>query len=1207
MIFSYFKENKLNLKRPVILAISLLSVLSLWSQDYNNIEFIENKGQWDSRVKFKGDVNAGAFFLRSGGFTVLQHNPQDLAALEQAWHGHQHGASAKTGTMVLRSHAWNVDFLGADPAMEIAPDKGISTYNNYFLGNDPSKWASGCRIFQAVTLRNVYPNIDVRYYTNNGALKYDIIIRPGGNVSKIALQYEGVDKLQVKNKELVVATSIGERKESAPYTYQSTAKGRTEVDCRYKVTGNIVRFEVKDYDPSSTLIIDPTMVFCSFTGSTADNWGYTATYGPDGSMFGGGIVRNGNGFPASPGAFQTTYQGGNTGTQEGPCDIGIIKLSPTGNARVYATYIGGTGNEQPHSLIVDNQGNLVMAGRSNSGNYPTTGTGQIGAGGSFDIVVTKFNPTGTALLGSKKIGGASNDGVNITPGRGGVNSLQQNYGDDGRSEVIIDGGGNIYVASCTQSSTDFPVTAGAFQGTYGGGTQDGALMKFTSALNPLFISYLGGSSNDAAYVLSLGANGNIFVGGGTESANFPGNHTGTIGPSINGNIDGFVAEISNNGSNIIRSTFIGTGGIDQVFGIQFDRNGFPYIMGQTTGTWVAQNATFSSPGGKQFIGKLRPDLSGYVYTTMFGTNSSVPNISPVAFLVDRCENVYVSGWGGLINPGLPGLYPNAGTTGMPVTSDALDPSTDGADMYFFVLARDATSQLYGSFFGQTGGLVDHVDGGTSRFDQNGVIYQGICANCNRGATFPTTAGVWGPTNGSQQCNMAMVKIAFNLSGVGSDVESAIGGVPRDTAGCVPLTVDFTDQIRNAQSYIWDFGDGSPQVGPLPAATGFTQTHTYNAVGTYQVMLIAIDPATCNIRDTSYIHIRVGDLRANVDFNAVKIGPCTSFQYQFNNLSVAPPSTPFQPTSFTWDFGDGSPTVVAGLNSVTHTYAAPGTYNVILRLTDTSYCNSPDADTLQLSVDENVDARFTTPATGCVPYTAIFDNTSIAGQTWQWDFGDGNTSTAFEPTHLYTTPGTYNVVLVATNPNTCNITDTARFTITVVAIPTSNFSYTPTTPVENTPNFFTNLSSPDAVRFKWLFGDGDSLVTTSRAVVQHQYNATGTFTACLIAYNAAGCPDTSCQDVQTRVVPVVDVPNAFTPQSGDVNSKIFVRGFGISKMRFIIWNRWGQKVFETGNRLEGWDGKFKGQLQPMDVYAYTLDVEFFDGAKTTRKGDITLIR
>jgi len=86
-----------------------------------------------------------------------------------------------------------------------------------------------------------------------------------------------------------------------------------------------------------------------------------------------------------------------------------------------------------------------------------------------------------------------------------------------------------------------------------------------------------------------------------------------------------------------------------------------------------------------------------------------------------------------------------------------------------------------------------------------------------------------------------------------------------------------------------------------------------------------------------------------------------------------------------------------------------------------------------------------------------------------------------------------------------------------------------------------------------------------------------------------------------------VPNAFTPASGDVNSKIFVRGFAIGKMKFIIWNRWGQKVFETEDRRTGWDGKYKSVLQPMDAYAYTLEVEFTDGTKATKKGDITLIR
>jgi gliding motility-associated-like protein len=504
---------------------------------------------------------------------------------------------------------------------------------------------------------------------------------------------------------------------------------------------------------------------------------------------------------------------------------------------------------------------------------------------------------------------------------------------------------------------------------------------------------------------------------------------------------------------------------------------------------------------------------------------------------------------------------------------------------------------------------DHVDGGTSRFDQNGVIYQAICANCGGGAVFPTTPGAWSTTHNASvaYCNLAMVKISFNLAGVGADVESAIGGTPRDTAGCVPLDVVFTDQVRNAVEYIWNFGDGTGNVGPLPAATGYTQTHTFNTVGTFQVMLIAIDPATCNLRDTSYINIRVGDLRANLAFDFTKLAPCESFNYQFNNLSTTNPLRPFTNTSFIWKFGDGTAQVVSGMNSVTHTYPGPGTYTAWLVLNDTAYCNYPDSISIDVRVAANVDAQFDTPPVGCAPYSAVFNNTSAGGQTFQWNFGDGGTSTAINPTHLYSVPGTYNVVMVATDLNTCNITDTARFTIVVYLKPTADFSYTPVTPAENTPNIFTNLSSADAVLFKWIFGDGDTLLTTSRAPVTHQYNATGTFNACLVAFNQIGCSDTACYTVTTIVVPALDVPNAFTPNSGNINSKIFVRGFGIAKMRFIIWNRWGQKVFETGNRLEGWDGKVKGAVQPLDVYAYTLDVEFFDGTKATKKGDITLIR
>ncbi len=1206
----YFKENNLTLKYLFVFAAFCFPVFTISAQ--GNIEFIENKGQWDSRVKYKGDVSNGTFFIRNGGFTVVQHNPADIAKTSRFKHGFN--ASGKpllpNESLIIRSHAWNVDFVGASESMNILAEKPIPTYNNYFIGDNPSKWAPECRIYQGITIQNVYPNVDVRYYTDRGSLKYDILVKPGGDVSKIALKYEGVDKLQVKNKELVISTSLGDFKESAPYTFQADVAGRKEVSCKYVVKDNVMRFDVKEYDPAATLVIDPTIVFCSFSGSSSDNWGFTATYGPDESMFGGGIVFGGigGGFPTSPGAYQTSYGGGEF-------DIGIIKLTPDGSNRVYATYIGGSGDDQPHSLFVDPQGNLVLAGRSNSPNYPLVNNGTVGGSG-FDIVVTKLNAAGSALIGSRKIGGSGDDGVNITIQRGNTNSLQRNYGDDGRSEVILDGAGNVYVASSTQSN-NFPGTAGFFQPN-SGGSQDGIVLKFSPNLNTLlFASYIGGSGNDAAYVLSLHpTTGNIYVAGGTESNNLlAGTQAGTVGTALGGTIDGFLAIINNTGTAVIRSAYIGTDGIDQVFGVQFDNNGFPYIMGQTTGAWPilpTVNPPYNNPGGKQFIAKLQPDLSAYVYSTAFGSGGLTPNISPIAFLVDRCENVYISGWGGFF--GTTNGYSSAGTNGLPVTPNAFKSVTDGKDLYFFVLERNGASQLFGSFFGENnrpGEGCDHVDGGTSRFDRNGKIYQAICGNC-RGLSvpplpnFPTTVGSWATINnavGGGECNLTMLKIDMDLSGVRAGVQSSINGVPRDTAGCVPLTVDFTDTIANAQSYEWNFGDGSPVVSTTIPST----SHVFTTVGTFTVMLIAIDPTTCNIRDTSYVRIRVGDLEATVDFAPVKLPPCTSFNYRFDNLSVAPPPRPFGPQSFIWDFGDGSPRITAGAAPVLHAYAAPGTYNVKLILQDTGYCNAPDSLMIPVSVAENVDAQFTTAPTGCIPYDAVFNNTSLAGQTFFWDFGDGNTSTATNPTHTYPTPGTYNVVLVAFNPNTCNLTDTARFTIQVFDAPTPDFSFSPVTPAPNTPTTFNNLSSPDAVSFKWDFGDGDTLLTTSRAPVQHQYNATGTFNACLTAYNAIGCPRTICREVRAEIIPLVDVPNAFTPLSGDINSVVMVKGFGIAKMQFIIWNRWGQKVFETNDRNTGWDGKVKGVVQPMDVYAYTLTVEFFDGVKTTKKGDITLIR
>ncbi len=1181
-----------------------------------NLEFIENKGQWDSHVILKAEISNGSLFLDKKGLKVVLHNPEEMALFSGS-HNYRpaadsstrNGAAARrinTGRpKTLRSHAYAVNFLHMNEATEIIPDKPLDTYNNYFIGNDSSKWARNCRVYQGVTYKNIYPGIDLRYYTANGMLKYDIIVHPGADPRNIALQYEGVDGLTVKNNRLTVKTSVGDVKEMEPYSYQTGDQSREEVTCRYLVSKDrVVRFDVKKYNPNRVLIIDPTLVFSTFSGSKATNWGFTATPGPDGTFFAGGIVF-GDGFPVSPGAFDNNFRGGKY-------DVGIIRFSSNGRNRLYATYIGGNREECPHSMISDAQGNLVVMGRTYSTDFPFQSF--FGTAGGCEMYVVKLNAAGNNLIGSARIGGSKYDCVNVKDQLNGeaaeeAMSLIKNYGDDSRSEVILDDANNIYVAATTRSDKDFPITQGVFQPTYGGGDQDGVLIKLSpDCKNLIFASYLGGSKEDACFVLKINPfNGDIYVAGATASStDFPGNKTGAIQPAFAGGIcDGFISIISNDGSTLRKTTFLGTSGFDAIYGIEFDKKGFPYVMGSTTGAWTTTpNVGFINPGAKQFVAKLMPDLSSYVYSTTFGKAASNPNISPVAFLVDRCENVYVSGWGGWLfasrDP-----YGLSGTAGMPVSSNAIKKTTDGRDFYFIVIQKNASALLYATFFGQNDGsesVSEHVDGGTSRYDRNGIIYQAICANCGAHSLtpFPTTPGVWSPRNGTggQGCNLASIKIAFNFAGVAADPRSIING-HYDSSGCVPLDVLFVDTLHNAKLYIWNFGDGSPD----SSTTAFQLNHTYNTTGTFHVRLIAIDSNTCNISDTAYLNIRVRTDKANMDFNITKLPPCASLNYQFDNTSTAPPGKPFKPGAFTWDFGDG--TRVPGASSVTHSYAAPGTYPVRLVLLDTSYCNYPDSLLKNLRVSPVVKAQFEVPD-GCVPYLANFNNTSLAGQQFFWDFGDGSTSTDVNPTHLYTDTGTFTISLLAIDAGTCNIRDSTTQTIQVHSKPSAAFTTRPIPPEYNVPTVFMN-NSTGATHYTYFFGDGDSTDKNSADTVIHQYPESGSFNACLVAFNQYECSDTVCQQVDVLINPLLDVPNAFTPGRFGQNSTVMVKGFGIESMNWKIYNRWGQVVFQSNSPYYGWDGTWKGVPQPMEVYTYTLEASFSNGTKTTRKGDITLIR
>lgn len=1193
----------------------ILSIFLYTNATAQYLEFVENKGQWYNNIAFKADMTIGAIALKNdGGYRMLQHNTNDLDAIHNYYHPHapEKTTAKATNQLGLHSHVYEVSFLGANPSPEKIVEKPLSSYNNYFIGNDKSKWASGCKIYQAITYKNIYPNIDVRYYTANGTLKYDFIVRAGGNPQQIALVFDGADNLKVKKGNLEITTSIRTEKELSPYTYQPTYEGRKEIGCSYKVTGNIVSFKIDDYDKTQTLIIDPTKIFATFSGSTADNWGFTATYDNAGNFYGGGIVFAA-GFPITNGS---SYQGGVQSDDGDDYDIGIIKFDPTGAQRLYATYIGGSvGNDQPHSLVCDVQGNLYISGRTSSANYPQT-LPMSGTGGGTDILITKLDNSGN-ILSSRVIGGSNDDGKNIHSKYAmsggnliGEESLNRNYGDDARSEIILDDNGNVLIASCTQS-TDFFTTANAFQKASGSASsamtrkQDGVFIKLSSTLATILTStYLGGDNDDAAFVLAINPiNQNIYIAGGTASTNFPGNKTNVIGATYNGGTcDGFVAVLNSAGTSLLQASYFGTAQNENIYGIQFDKFGFVYIMGTTTGNWVVLNVAHVDNGAKQYISKIKNDLTAYIYSTTFGKAASIPSISPTAFLVDRCENVYVSGWGGTINSSYG--YVSSSTLNLPITDDALQKTTDGSDFYFYVLERNGRSQLYGDFMGQTNHGGEHVDGGTSRFDKNGVIYQSLCGNCGGpNNIFPTTPGAWSTINRSSNCNLAAVKIAFNLTGVGAGVRSSIRGVDGDTLGCVPLTVRFHDTLAQGISYTWNFGDGSP-IGTTKKPD---TSHLYTTLGTYKVCVASIDSSTCNIVDTSCRTIVIRDDSAHLALAKYKIGDCRLNQYEFDNrYSTFPPAKPFKNNSFVINFGDGVQQSM-GYGTIQHQYVASGIYNGWMALVDTNYCNTPDTLFFSLEVIVNVKAKFTPPPNVCTKLPIQFTDSSSGAITYEWYINDVLFSTAKNPTYLFNTTGIYTIKLVVENMASCNKRDSISHTIQVNLPPTADFTFSPDPPQINKPVNYFNQST-GAVNYVWMLGEDDTVRTNDKyKPIQHLYHLTKDYNVCLVALNIYACPDTMCKIVAAKTQQLYDVPSAFSPNGDNRNDKIFVRGYGIKKIDWKIYNRWGILVFQSSDIATGWDGRYKGEIQPQEVYHYTLNVDFWDDTKAARTGDITLLR
>ena len=1253
------------------LAIILLLTTQLVFSQETGFKFIENKNQWPSKVAYKADLKSGYLYLQEDGFLFNLYDAHTVNKYIKNHHLKQTNFDKKE----LKWHSFKVNFINPNNSIEINGDNKTKEYYNYFIGNNPEKWGEKAWAYHKISYHNIYDGIDVNYYSQLFNLKYDFIVSPNADVKNIQLEYLGADKLELKNNRLHIFTSVNHIIEDQPYAYQLINGEKVEIECVYKLKGNVLSFHLPEgYNKNHKLIIDPTLIFSTYSGSLSNNFGYSATFDSKGFLYAGSSAF-GNSYPTTIGAYNTSWNAGIV-------DIAISKFDTTGTALIYSTYIGGNSDEVPHSLIVNSFDELFILGTTSSLNYPfttncydstfnggtsnnlTNGLGIDYTNGS-DIIVSHLSTDGSSLLGSTFIGGSLNDGLNSTSSIASQNVLRYNYADEIRGEIDIDQNNNIYVVSCTQSA-DFPTTSNVFQPVYGGGSLDACVFKLDNNLeNLIWSSYLGGENHDAAYSLAIDSNQDLYITGGTSSTLFPSTNNSIDTSYQGGRSDGFVTQINQNGQAIINSTYYGSPTYDQSYFVELDRLNNVYLLGQTEvqdSTFI-NNATWSNPGSGQFISKLSPTLDSIIYSTVFGSGNGI-NISPTAFLVDLCNKMYLAGWGGAVN-NLSTLDNNAGfTNNMPITFDAFQSTTDGSDFYIMVLEDDASGLVYGSYFG--GNLSsEHVDGGTSRFDRKGKVYQAICAGCGGFDDLPIEpTGAFSPTNNSN-CNLGVFKMDFNLPIVLADFD-----VP--PIGCEPYTYTFnnTSIFQNNTSFFWDFGDNT-------TSSSFNPTHTFTNAGTYDITLIIQDTATCNFGDTISRTITVlGD--TSYQLNDINLCPDESAQigltpnpnplitYQWTptlNLSDSTISNPFcsplTSTTYTLLISNGicvdtvtqnvnvntpllslpnDTTLCSDTNSLTISANSFGTSNQYIWSTTNQFLDTINSSitspSITVSPSSNTTYYVQINNNGCFLYDSINVLLASSGTLVSSDtiiclddsamliienlFPNDSLVYNWQPSALISSDNTNDTIWA--NPSS-----STTFYVQSLSLLSGCTTYDSVIViVDSLPNINTVISSdydtifeggstglyilPNGYTYQWNPANNLDNPTSQNPIASPE--STTTY---YVTISGEACYKSDSITIYVSEVicgpPYIYLPNAFTPNTDNTNDLLIVRGSYITDKEFVfrIFDRWGNLVFESFDPTVGWDGTYKGKPCDPGVFVYYFEALCIDNEKYFEKGNITLIK
>ena len=804
-----------------------------------------------------------------------------------------------------RASIVRMQLAGANASAEFAAASPLPGASNYFIGNDSTKWRSGITQFSKVYENNVYHGINLVYYGTQGQLEYDFNVAPGADPSVIQLAFQGASRLHVDSLgQLVINSAGGEIRLRQPVAYQEIAGTKKPVAVHYVLrNAKNVSFQVAAYDTHSTLVIDPILIYSTFLGGSNIDGANSIAVAPDKTAFIAGSTFSSD-FPVIH-ALQPNEGGG----PDFPLDAFVAKVSSDGSTLLYATYLGGKNKDAANGIAVDNFGNAYVTGYTLSPDFPVsvnsfdTECGADGAcGATFtggllvsNAFVTKLNAAGSELIYSTFFG----------------------YFENVKGQAItVDPNGSAYLTGLTTANfvpsvvivppklppPPFPITAGAFQPIFGGGSTNAFVAKFdATGTNVLYSSYLGGDTEDVGYGIGLDAANNAYVAGLTYSTNFP-TTAGALQAAFGGAGDAFVAKVNTNASgaaSLVYSTYLGGAGLDQASGIAVDPAGNAYVAGVTNSaafgfTPAGVQPTYKGQGDA-FVAKLTTTGTLSYFTYLGGTKAD----AATGVAVDALGNAYVTG--------------STVSTDFPTAGAVFQPAYGGGNADSFVAKIDpaGATLVYSSFLGGTNtelatGIAVDTDGSayvtgqtcSEDFPIANPLQSVPGGNCDAYVSKVTVLGGFdvnpaGLVFGAQSLHTTSQPQTVTLTN--GDVAQTITSIVvtganaadfTDTTTCGPplavgatctFTVSFTPSgsgIRKAQIVVTDSAPGSPHIINLTGNTSEVSLSTSSLSFGFQNVGVPSSPQAVTVTNSGTTPLTISFISASGDFtetdNCIKV-------------------------------------------------------------------------------------------------------------------------------------------------------------------------------------------------------------------------------------------------------------------------------------------------------------------------------------------------